>query len=184
MTPVFTASQSSSLLLLRQETLTFFYVIYDLTRNYSYLSPYMTYNSHFHHLLHFTFTLTVILWLYIIYHQKRYHHLPLIGGQHLYWVALAGTSSAVKLKKDVIKHLVLKIWLWLLIKMWRNEFSNATKQEKKNDMLDKWLVNESHHLFFYRTPTIGYMYHMFLPPPHDHSYWKVYHCNSLKNNLR
>ena len=85
----------------------FFYVIYDLTGNYSYLSHYMTYNSHFHNLLYFTFTFTlnVILWLllYIIYHhQKRsYPHLPLIGGQHLYWVALVGTSSAVKLKKKI-----------------------------------------------------------------------------------
>ena len=41
-------------------------------------------------------------------------------------------------------------------------------RSKKIGMLDECLVNESRHLFFYRTPTISYMYHMSLPPPHDH----------------
>ena len=78
----------------------------------------MTCNSHFHHSLYFTFTLNVILWPLkgIIYHQNRtYHHLPLIGGQHLYWVALVGTSSAVKLKKIYHQTYGFKNVFWLLI---------------------------------------------------------------------
>ena len=77
MTPVFTASQSSSLLLLRQETLIFFYVIYDLSRNYSYLSHYMTYNSHMHPKLSLQMYFCDFFYIFIINHQKRsYPHSP------------------------------------------------------------------------------------------------------------
>ena len=52
-------------------------------------------------------------------------------------------------------------------------------RSKQIDMPDKWLVNESRHLIFYRTPTIANMYHMPLPPTHDHI-WKRIIATALK----